>query len=108
TRFVYCPTSLGKGAEGFNALMRMDTDSGHLTTFAFETEDSVGKPVFAPNPQGTAEDDGWVMAFVYDDASDNSHLVLWDARAIEDGPTCRILMPRRIPEGLHGNWMPDL
>ena len=77
TRFVYCPTSLGKGAEGFNALMRMDTDSGHLTTFAFETEDSVGKPVFAPNPQGTAEDDGWVMAFVYDDASDNSHLVLW-------------------------------
>ncbi len=106
TRYMYSPTTVDE-ATGFNGMMRVDAQNGETSTYGFGTYDSVGEPVFAPDPSSNAEDDGWVMAFVYDDASDNSHLVLWDAGAIEDGPTCRILMPRRIPEGLHVNWMPD-
>jgi carotenoid cleavage dioxygenase-like enzyme len=107
TQFVYTPTTIGNDGAGFNALMRTDTERGEIVTFAFDGGDSVGEPVFAPRPEGTDEDDGWVMAFVYNAAEDSSALTLWDARGIADGPVCRIRMARRVPEGLHGNWMPD-
>ena len=45
------------------------------------------------------------MAFVWDQPSDASDLVLWRADDIAAGPVCRIAMPRRVPEGLHGNWL---
>jgi carotenoid cleavage dioxygenase len=107
TRYIYCPTALGDGAEQFNALMRTDTKTGDITTFAFQVSDSVGEPVFVPRPDGTEEDDGWVVAFVYHESDDTSDLTLWDARGIADGPVCAVHMPRRVPEGLHANWMPD-
>ncbi|MGY8995085.1 MAG: carotenoid oxygenase family protein, partial [Alphaproteobacteria bacterium] len=106
-RYIYCPTALGDGAEQFNALMRTDTKTGDITTFAFQVSDSVGEPVFVPRPDGTEEDDGWVVAFVYHESDDTSDLTLWDARGIADGPVCAVHMPRRVPEGLHANWMPD-
>jgi carotenoid cleavage dioxygenase len=33
--------------------------------------------------------------------------VLLDARDITGGPVARVVMPRRLPFGFHGNWMPD-
>jgi carotenoid cleavage dioxygenase len=48
------------------------------------------------------------MAFVYHEADDSSDLALWNAKGIDDGPVCTVHMLRRVPEGLHGNWMPDI
>ena len=33
-----------------------------------------------------------------------SELVVLDAQAIEQGPICRIKLPFRLRQGLHGNW----
>jgi carotenoid cleavage dioxygenase len=46
------------------------------------------------------------MAYVYDRASDGSVCAILDARDIGRAPVAEVVMPRRVPHGFHGNWMP--
>jgi carotenoid cleavage dioxygenase len=66
-----------------------------------------GEPVFAADPGGTSEDDGWVMTFVHDPASDTSDLVILDASDFQAPPVARVHLPTRVPMGFHGSWIPD-
>ena len=65
------------------------------------------EPVFVKDPAGSAEDDGWVMSYVYQPATDSSEIVIIDSRAFEKEAVARIQIPARIPVGFHGNWIPD-
>ncbi len=62
--------------------------------------------MFRPPGRG-AEDDGWLIGFVYDRARNASDLVILDAQRIEAKPVARIALPARVPQGFHGNWMPE-
>ena len=64
-----------------------------------------GEFVFVPADDGTAEDDGYLMGFVYDAAQGRSDLVLLDAAGLET--VAAIHLPVRVPNGFHGNWIPD-
>ena len=66
-----------------------------------------GEPVFVKDPNGSAEDDGWVLSYVYQPEADKSEVVIIDSRAFQDGPVARIHIPVRVPYGFHGNWVPD-
>ncbi len=66
----------------------------------------MGESVFAPDPQGTAEDDGWLLNAVYDSATDRTDLCVLDARAVDAGPIARVHLPQRMPFGFHANWFP--
>jgi carotenoid cleavage dioxygenase len=48
-----------------------------------------------PRPGAAEEGDGWIMAYVYDRASDGSVCVVLDARDIGRAPVAEIVMPRR-------------
>ena len=67
----------------------------------------VGEGVFAADPDGTAEDDGWVLVVVTDATTDASDLVVLDARDVAAGPVARVHLPQRVPFGFHGNWFPE-
>jgi carotenoid cleavage dioxygenase len=73
----------------------------------YGTNTEAGEPVFAPDPDGEAEDDGWLVNFVYDRDAESSELRIVDARDLEGDPVARIHLPRRVPFGFHGNWVPD-
>ncbi len=60
--------------------------------------------MFVPSADDAAEDDGVLMGFVYDKASDRSDLALLDAATLET--VARIHLPTRVPAGFHGNWVP--
>ena len=62
--------------------------------------------IFAPNPEGTAEDDGWLMGYRYDLARDTSDFVILDAQRITDAPVAVVRLPQRVPMGPHGVWVP--
>jgi carotenoid cleavage dioxygenase len=47
------------------------------------------------------------MTFVYDAATDRSDLVILDADQLAQPPVAIIHLPRRVPSGFHGNWLPD-
>ena len=59
-----------------------------------------------PRHADAAEDDGWLMSFVYDPAVDRSDLVVLAAADPSDGPVATVQLPDRVPMGFHGNWVP--
>ena len=65
------------------------------------------EPVFVPRDGASAEDDGWVMSYVYDATTDSSDVVILDAQGFSDEPVATIHLPQRVPFGFHGNWVPD-
>jgi carotenoid cleavage dioxygenase len=65
------------------------------------------EPVFVPRSADAAEDDGWVLAYVYDAASDRSDVVVLHAQAFAGDPVATIHLPKRVPFGFHGNWVAD-
>jgi len=58
-------------------------------------------------PRGPAEGDAWALTFAYDRTSDTSDLVVLDAMDLARGPVARVRLPRRVPYGFHGWWLPD-
>jgi carotenoid cleavage dioxygenase-like enzyme len=62
--------------------------------------------VFIPSENQKNEDDGYLMTYVYDKASDKSNLVIFHAQNIKSGPIAQIKLPQRVPFGFHGSWVP--
>jgi carotenoid cleavage dioxygenase len=52
-----------------------------------------------------AEDDGYVVGFVWNEQEARSEVWVTDARHFADGPVARILLPQRVPNGFHGTWV---
>lgn len=65
-----------------------------------------GEGVFVPRPNARAEDDGWLVTYVYDAAEDSSELVVIEAQDFRAPPVARVRIPGRVPHGLHGAWIP--
>lgn len=64
------------------------------------------EPCFAPRDSSVREDDGYVLGFVSDTAKGTSQLWVTKADDFEAGPIARIQLPRRVPPGFHGRWIP--
>jgi carotenoid cleavage dioxygenase len=95
------PTSFG------GVLQKYDRESGAKQIHPVGAGRQAGEPVFAAAPGASGEDEGWILTFVYDESSDSSELVIIDASEFEKAPVARIVMPRRVPFGFHGSWLPD-
>ncbi len=65
------------------------------------------EPVFVPRSADAAEDEGWVMAYLYDRSTDSSDVVILNAQDITGDPVATVHLPRRVPFGFHGNWVAD-
>lgn len=102
-RFGYAPT-VDRHTAGDATLLKHDLIGGTAATRSFGTGKQLGEFVFEPSSPDAAEDDGLLMGFVYDTATDRSDLAILDARTLED--VAAIHLPHRVPAGFHGNWVP--
>jgi all-trans-8'-apo-beta-carotenal 15,15'-oxygenase len=69
----------------------------------------VSEPIFVSRPSNgaeRAEDDGWVLALVYDPASDASNVTVLDARDLSAGPLARVWFDHHLPPSFHGAFAP--
>lgn len=64
------------------------------------------EPVFVPRSDDAGEDEGWILAYTYDRANDSSDVVILEAQDFKAPPVATIPLPRRVPFGFHGNWVP--
>jgi carotenoid cleavage dioxygenase-like enzyme len=87
-------------------LYKYDLLTGARATCDFGKASHLGEPIFVPRDGATEEDDGWVMALCHDEALDESRLVIINAQDFDGDPQAEVMMPRRVPYGAHGNWMP--
>jgi carotenoid cleavage dioxygenase-like enzyme len=89
------------------ALVKYDLRGGGSAVHDFGAGRVPAEPVFVPAAPGAAEDEGWVVAYVYDAARDGSDLVILDAADFGGHPVATVSLPQRVPFGFHGNWIPD-
>lgn len=95
SRYLYAVTD--------TAVVKYDADTGGSTVN--EVGKAVGEAEFVARQGATAEDDGWLMSIATERDGSGSELLVLDARTLEF--TASVQLPRRVPLGFHGNWLPD-
>ena len=88
----------------FDSIVRYDDASGDRQIWNAGPTGHVGESVFAPDPQGHAEDDGWLVNAVYDSATDRTDICVFEANDVAAGPIARVHLTQRMPFGFHANW----
>lgn len=100
-------TERGASHNTGTSLIKYDLAGGASTTHDFGAGRVPSEPVFVPASNGSGEDEGWVLTYVYDAATDRSDLVILDATAFAGKPAATISLPQRVPYGFHGSWIAD-
>ena len=91
-------------SEASGAILKYDRETGVRSDIEFGRGRTGGEPVFVPAANSSAEDDGYLMTYIYDASSDSSSFVIMDAASMDSEPVASIDLPR-IPGGFHGSWI---
>ena len=95
------------GGIAFSSLLKIDVDRAETTVHDVGPGRSAMEAVFVPRAPDTAEDDGWVLAYVHDAGRDACDVVVLDAQDFTAPPVATVHLPVRVPFGFHGNWIAD-
>ncbi|MEM6914858.1 MAG: carotenoid oxygenase family protein [Pseudomonadota bacterium] len=86
----------------FDRAVKLDFETGEVRYQAFDGGMS-SEMTFIP--RGAAEDDGWLMGFVFQPKLQKSRLVILDAQRFDEDPVASIWIPDQyVPIGTHGGW----
>jgi carotenoid cleavage dioxygenase len=81
-----------------------DHATRHMHIYAAGPRLAVAEPVFVPARRGSREGEGYLLTNVFDEDRNASHLAIFDAEQIENGPIARAHLDHRVPVGFHGYW----
>lgn len=91
----------------WDALVKHDLDKGKVVRHELGKGRYGGEGVYVPRPGGKGEDDGWLVTYVFDQATNKSEMVVVEARDFTAKPVARVMLPARVPFGFHGTWLPE-
>ena len=94
----------GTGDPCQRAIARFDHATGAMQTCHLGARCAVSEPVFVARRDSTAEGDGYLLATIYDEDRNASHLAVFDASDVATGPIARAALDHRVPMGFHGSW----
>ena len=60
----------------------------------------------APVGAGDPELDGWYLTYATEPDASRSYVLVWDAQTFPSDPIAKVVLPHRVPNGLHGNFLP--
>ena len=89
----------------FCGLTRHDLLRGTCQTYHEGPQHWWSEAPFAPRDGSTAEDDGYLVNFVWDGDEQKSKVYVFDAKDVSKGPVCKITLPQRVPNGFHATWV---
>jgi carotenoid cleavage dioxygenase-like enzyme len=103
-RYLYAVADSGSDA----AIVRLDVQEGATTAHELGRDVVAGEAVFVPDGSaGRAEDDGWLLAITSRRDGSASQLLVLDATDVGGEPVAAVTLPRGVPAGFHGSWIPD-
>ena len=83
---------------------RLDLDSGRLSGYRYPDEEIPEEHLFVPDPARSDEHAGWLVGTSLDWRARRTHLNVFRADAVADGPVARATLPELLPLGLHGRF----
>ncbi|AFY94507.1 carotenoid oxygenase family protein [Chamaesiphon minutus] len=108
-RYVYMGAAQTcNGNAPLQSILKLDRETGEQQLWTAAPTGYVNEPVFVPRPGGTQEDDGWLIAMIYDGAKDRSAVVVLDAADLTKGAVATLHLTHHIPYGLHGSWTDEI
>jgi carotenoid cleavage dioxygenase len=102
----YAADTRGGDTIKMNALAHIDLAAGRRQVWELPAGDFTSEPVFTPRSDDAPEGEGWLTAVIYRGTEDRSDFVVLDAQDVARGPIAIAALPRRVPFGFHGNWVP--
>jgi carotenoid cleavage dioxygenase-like enzyme len=84
-------------------ILKHDLDTGKTTEHQLSRDHKPGEFVFVPREGGKLEDDGWLVGYAHNEATQRGEFHVLDARTMSHQAV--VEMPVRIPMGFHGNWV---
>ena len=99
-RFAPVPTLL------FDGVIKYDIETKSSSAHSYPQGWFGGEVVFAPRIGSTAEDDGYLVTFVVEEATGTSEAWVMDAKNMTAPPLARVQIPQRVPTGYHAWWAP--
>jgi all-trans-8'-apo-beta-carotenal 15,15'-oxygenase len=95
------------GNAPLQAILKVDLESEKREIWSAAPRGFMGEPIFIPRPNSQQEDDGWVIALVYDAEHHRSDVVIVDAQDFQTGAVAKLHLKHHIPYGLHGSFTPE-
>ena len=92
----------------FAGILKSDLATGRSELHDCGPGRTAGEVVFAQaRGADPGSDDGYLLTYVYDAATNGSELWVLDASRMTRPPIARVALPQRVPNGFHGSWLPD-
>jgi 8'-apo-carotenoid 13,14-cleaving dioxygenase len=104
-RYSYTITS-DDVPKGFTGLLKYDVKRGTRDRVDYGRGMLTMETVFVPTSESSAEDDGWLMAYVHDATTERCDVIIRHAQDLAH-PVATIHLPVRVPFGFHGSWIAD-
>lgn len=103
------------GSAPLQGLLKRDMETGEVQTWSAAPKGFSGEPLFIAKPEGTSEDDGWVLLWLYNAAPNDAktaqtgrtELAIFEAKDIAAGPIAKLNLQHHVPYGLHGSFTAD-
>lgn len=114
-RYIYLAAAHSEtGNAPHQAILKIDVETGARQVRSFAPSGYVSEPVFVPRGKASEsglykelsgdEDDGWLIATVFNTERDRSDIVIVDAKDLSVVATLHL--KHHIPYGLHGTFTP--
>lgn len=95
-----------EGTVDLGGVIKHDFRTGARTVWDPGPHRHSGEWLFVPAEDARAEDDGWLLSYVHDEASGRTSFVVVDATDLASGPVASVELPQRVPYGFHAAWVP--
>ncbi|MFB9432394.1 carotenoid oxygenase family protein [Streptoalloteichus tenebrarius] len=105
-RYLYAVADDSPTGEN-GVVLKYDTRTGASQAHELGRDHVSSEAVFVPAADGRSEDEGWLLSIVTDRAGAASDLLVLDAADLAAPPVATVRLPRRVPAGFHGSWVPD-
>ena len=104
-QYAYALASSNLKEPDFNEIVKYDLKNDTSEVYGYGSGKFGAEPVFVPAEGAQSEDEGYLLSLVYNKETDNSDLIILNAKEPESGPLATVHLPQRVPFGFHGEWV---